>query len=200
MALEANPRDIKIVAIVVPVLIVAAFVYFWRNPKAQEIANLHTEIDTLTRAVEAAREDLREGTVESLRERVGEYERSLDLMRTLVPTKTEVPALLDEIAARAGRRGVDIGQFTPLGAEPGAPFDQDRYQLTVFGRYDELGEFLADVGSLRRIMVPRQLSLALANQGAANAYGDTSGALLEATFQLRTFVKPPQSGAGGESQ
>ena len=59
----------------------------------------------------------------------------------------------------------------------------------MIGRYDQLGEFLSDVASLQRIIVPVDLTLGAADMARAKALGDSSGALLEARFQIRTFVK-----------
>ena len=74
--------------------------------------------------------------------------------------------------------------------EPGpAPFETYKYQYSVVGRYDQLGEFLSDVASLRRIIVPVDLTLGAVQAQNAKALGDSSGALLEARFQIRTFVK-----------
>jgi len=69
----------------------------------------------------------------------------------------------------------------------------------VIGRYDQIGEWLADVASLQRIIVPQDVSMAAANQAAAKALGDTSGALLEAKLQIRTFVKSGSGAPEGES-
>ena len=57
----------------------------------------------------------------------------------------------------------------------------------------------ADVASLQRIIVPYDLSLDQAAMTAAKALGDTSGSLLEAKFQVRTFVKSstPEGQASG---
>jgi Tfp pilus assembly protein PilO len=72
----------------------------------------------------------------------------------------------------------------------------------VLGRYDDIGAFLSDIASLRRIMVPHQVSLTLATDQAQQAVGDTSGALLQAAFQLKAYVKRPalegEGGAGGD--
>ena len=74
--------------------------------------------------------------------------------------------------------------------EPGpAPFETYRYQYSVVGRYDQLGEFLSDVASLQRIIVPVDLTLSVVDVGKAKALGDSTGSLLEARFQIRTFVK-----------
>jgi type IV pilus assembly protein PilO len=80
-----------------------------------------------------------------------------------------------------------------------APFDTYKYQLSVIGHYDQIGEWLADVASLQRIIVPQEVSLGVANQQAAKALGDTSGALLEAKLQIRTFVKSGAGAPEGES-
>jgi Tfp pilus assembly protein PilO len=69
--------------------------------------------------------------------------------------------------------------------------------MSVIGHYDAIGAFLADVSSLQRIIVPYDLSVAAANSNAAKALNDTSGALLEAKFQVRTFVK--SASAEGEA-
>jgi Tfp pilus assembly protein PilO len=65
--------------------------------------------------------------------------------------------------------------------------------MSVIGRYDQIGAFLADVASLQRIIVPYAITVAVTNNQAAKALGDTSGGLLEAKFQVRTYVKSSSS-------
>jgi len=71
----------------------------------------------------------------------------------------------------------------------------------VYGHYDQLGEYLADVASLPRIVVPQDVTLSSAPPATAKLLGDTAGALLLAEFTIRTFVKssspPPPKAAGG---
>lgn len=178
----------------------AGFWYMWRTPKAEEIVLLKTEIDSLRATVDSARRDLASGTIESLRQRVANYEASLELMRLLVPLENEVPSLIDDIASRATLRGVRIQEINPQSVEAEGMFDRHRYRVSVVGHYDEISEFLADVASLPRIMVPYELTLGIAPLTAQIAYGDTTGALLQAQFQLRTFVKPPSTGGSGETE
>jgi type IV pilus assembly protein PilO len=80
----------------------------------------------------------------------------------------------------------------PLPVEAGpAPFDTYKYNMSVIGHYDQIGQFLADVASLQRIIVPYDVKLDQASLAAGKALGDTTGALLEAKFQVRTYVKAP---------
>jgi Tfp pilus assembly protein PilO len=151
-------------------------------------------LDSLILLTDSAKKLLASGSVEDLRRRLEGYRASLELMRRLVPDRNEVANLMDEISTRAKIRGVQVAQFQPLPTEPGpAPFVTYKYQYSVIGRYDQLGEFLSDVASLQRIIVPQNLSLATADAARAKALGDSSGALLEARFQIRTFVKTASS-------
>ncbi len=188
-------------AIFLAVIGAVAFWMYWRSPKEAELASIRVRADSLRARVDSARKDLAQGTVEALRQRVRDYEASLRLMRTLVPTGAEVPSLIDDVSARAKRRGVEIAEITPLSPEPGSPFETHRYRFAVIGHYDEIGEFLSDVASLRRIMVPFDVSITRASQTATATYADSSGALTQASFQLRTFVKsgaPADTSAGGQ--
>jgi len=147
------------------------------------ITTLHAETDS-------ARQQLAQGTMEDLRRRLDSYRVSLELMRRLVPERSEVPNLLDAISTRARIRGVTLANVAPISVTPGPiPFETQLYQLSVLGHYDRIGEFLADVASLERIIVPFDIRIFPANTTAAKALGDSSGAMLEAKFQIRTYVK-----------
>ncbi len=140
----------------------------------------------------SAKRERARGSVVDLRRRLETYRGSLSLLRRLVPERNEVPNLLDDISSRSRIRGVTLSTVVPLPVEAGpSPFDTYKYNMSVIGRYDQIGQFLADVASLQRIIVPYDLSLDQANANAAKALGDTSGSLLEAKFQVRTFVKSP---------
>jgi type IV pilus assembly protein PilO len=156
--------------------------------------------DTITRfeaATDSAKKELARGSIADVRKRLDSYRSSLMLLRRLVPERNEVPNLLDDISTRSKIRGVTLSQVVPQPVEPGpAPFDTYSYNMSVMGRYDQIGQFLADVASLQRIIVPYNLSVAAANASAAKALGDTTGALLEARFQIRTYVKSPTQEGG----
>jgi type IV pilus assembly protein PilO len=166
--------------------------FFWsygHQPKALKIAAASAEIDSLTAIVEAAKRDLASGTMEDLRRTVDAYKANLQVMRRLVPENNEVPKLMDDISTRIKVRGLTQGKFQPLGAEPGQPFDTYRYRYQVYGHFDQIGEFLADVASLPRIIVPQDLNLHPATPNTERLLSDTAGGLLEVDLVLRTYVK-----------
>jgi type IV pilus assembly protein PilO len=166
--------------------------------RAAHVVAVRDTITTLEAATDSAKKELAKGTVEDLRKRLDTYRGSLALLRRLVPERNEVPNLLDDISTRSKIRGVTLSQVVPLPVEAGpAPFDTYKYNMSVIGHYDAIGQFLADVSSLQRIIVPYDVSVAAANSNAAKALNDTSGSLLEAKFQVRTFVK--SASAEGEA-
>jgi type IV pilus assembly protein PilO len=153
--------------------------------------------DSITRfetATDSAKRELAKGTVADVRKRLETYRASLVLLRRLVPERNEVPNLLDDISTRSKIRGVTLSQVVPQPVEPGpAPFDTYKYNISVIGQYDQIGQFLADVASLQRIIVPYDVTVAAAQSSAAKVLGDSTETLLEAKFQIRTFVKAPNS-------
>jgi len=153
--------------------------------------------DTITKfeaATDSAKKELARGTVADVRKRLETYRASLVMLRRLVPERNEVPNLLDDISTRGKIRGVTLSQVVPQPVEAGpAPFDTYKYNMSVIGRYDQIGQFLADVASLQRIIVPYDVTVAAANSSAAKVLGDSTDALLEAKFQVRTYVKSPSS-------
>ncbi|HEV8380471.1 MAG TPA: type 4a pilus biogenesis protein PilO [Gemmatimonadales bacterium] len=180
--------------------------FFWtkkHTPDVEHINASNQESDSLERIIQRAQADMKRGTLEDLRRRVEEYQGSLELMRRLVPERNEVPTLIDDISTKAKVRGITLGKIQPLTPEPGSPFDTYRYRLEVYGHYDQIGEYLADVASLPRIVVPQDVILTSATPAVQKLLGDTAGALLLAEFSIRTFVKsaapppPPRPAAAG---
>ena len=166
------------------------FWMYWRNPKVVETSEIQFEVDSLQARIDTARSDLAEGTLEQLRATVEQFEVALEVMRELVPGQSEVVSLIDSVASRAQRRRVHLISINELPSELVPPFRVIRNQVTVLGPFDEVGEFLSDIASLRRIMVPYGVSLQVAQandlQGMLVEEGRT---YLRVTFSIRTFVK-----------
>jgi type IV pilus assembly protein PilO len=168
--------------------------------REERVVAIKDTIAQLQAGTDSAKRELARGSVDDLRRRLETYRGSLALLRRLVPERNEVPNLLDDISSRSRIRGVTLATVVPLPVEAGpTPFNTYKYNMSVIGRYDQIGQFLADVASLQRIIVPYDVTIDQANVSAAKALGDTSGSLLEAKFQVRTFVKSstPEGQASG---
>ncbi|HET9466454.1 MAG TPA: type 4a pilus biogenesis protein PilO, partial [Gemmatimonadales bacterium] len=125
----------------------------------ERVVAIRDTIARLEAATDSAKKELARGSVADVRKRLESYRGSLMLLRRLVPERNEVPNLLDDISTRSKIRGVTLSQVVPQPVEPGpSPFDTYSYNMSVIGRYDQIGQFLADVASLQRIIVPYDLT------------------------------------------
>jgi len=149
---------------------------------------LKNRLDSLNTQVTNARRDIATGAIQQLEARLAEYRASLDLMRTLVPAGAEINNLFDDVTSRIKVRGAKLSVFTPQGVESGSPFDTQRARISVEGSYDQIGEILADIASLPRIVVPYEISLARA-EGPRDTTANRAAQPLRASFIIRTYVK-----------
>jgi type IV pilus assembly protein PilO len=191
MAILPTDQRSQIMALLILVAGAGGY-FFWtkkHSPDISQLTSANQESDSLEKIVAAAKADLASGSIEDLRRRVEEYQGSLELMRRLVPERNEVPTLIDDISTKAKVRGVTLGKIQPLSPDVGQPFDTYRYRLEVYGHFDQIGEYLADIASLPRIVVPQEVTLSAASPAAQKLLADTAGALLLAEFSIRTFVK-----------
>jgi len=207
MAFMDNPRSAPALAILFAALIgyigytgdgLSLIGVTGAKGRAAQVAALQDTAKALEASIDSAKRELARGSIEDLRARVGEYRATLTLLRQFVPEQNEVPNLLDDISSRAKIRGVNLAAVVPQPVQAGpAPFDTYSYEMSVIGRYDQIGGFLADVAGLRRIIVPIEVKMASADLSKAKALGDTTKAMLEAKFKVRTFVK--SAGAADEN-
>ena len=152
--------------------------------------SLQRQVDSLDALVENAKRVVAQGAVAQLERRLAEYRASLDQMRQLVPAGEEMPNLFDDITSRAKVRGANVVNIVPANLESGAPFDTKRARVQVTGRYDQIGEYLADIAGLPRIIVPYDVHIERVASPTADTTLTRRGLLL-ATFQIRTYVTPP---------
>ena len=192
MAIGANmtKREQMLVSIaVVTVMLLGAFIYFIYSPKSTELSETGAHVDSLEASNKQAQQDVAKGSLDKLRSEAGEYGASLKVMRQLVPTSNEVPALLDDISTSARRVGLEIAGVEPLPVQPGDQFDTYRYKMSVIGSYHAVGRFLSNVGGLSRIVAPVTLDIKLHPSGDKTKRPPRKDeSLLDTNFQVQTYV------------
>ena len=211
MGMLDNPKSAPLIGVVIAGLIGYMF-YTGEVVKAigvegvpfkkEHIKTVQDSINFLEAQTDSVKRDLARGTIEDLKRKIESHRGTLTILRQLVPDRNEVPNLLDDISTRAKIRGVNLAEVVPQPVVGGpSPFDTYAYRMSVIGRYDQIGEFLADIASLRRIIVPYDVTIVSAAAAQAKALGDPTKAMLEAKFQIRTYVKgqaaQPEGGKGG---
>lgn len=194
--LPTNQRDQLMLFVgILGILIAGAYWYLMFEPKSVELGEMTTRLERLDATNQRAKALLARGTVEELRAESELLKGNLDLMRTLIPASNEVPALLDQIVGAARRTGLQQQSFVPGATVEGEVFDTYRYRMAFSGSYHQIGELLTAIGSLRRVIAPVNLSLAVST--APDREGSPSEQLLNATFDIQTYVVRTAPAEGG---
>jgi type IV pilus assembly protein PilO len=186
MAIFNSNRDKSMAAVIGVALAIgyAYYAYVW-SPKNEELNTTQAHVDTLQVMNQRAKSELAQGkTVEVIAE-AERYAQDLDVMRRLVPTGNEVPALLEQVSTAARRVGLDIADVQPEPLLSGDQYDAYKYRLTMRGNYHQIATLLANIGSLQRIVAPINLTLA-----PAGAIDPRKGKVqpLQALFEIQTYV------------
>ena len=186
----------------VSILALALIGLYWTyvfSPKGAALVEMTARVDTLDSRNNRARAELANGNIEAVKAEAERHARDLDVMRQLVPTGNEVPALLDQVSSAAKAAGLEVTAVKPEPIMIGAEFDTYRYSITVAGPYHSTASFLAAVGSLTRIMAPVNLGIDLQtgnNKAKLNRRGES---MLSTTFELQTYVAHSAPKAGGKA-
>lgn len=195
-----NQRDqlLAFVAFLALAGIGAFYMLVW-SEKDAELDLTQERVEALVATNDTAKREMARGTLRKLEAESEQLRRNLDVMRRLVPTGNEVPLLLDQVSNAARRAGLELADVQPEPVVRGAQFDAYRYRIAVIGDYHQVGEFLANVGSLTRIVTPMNLSLA-PTQARTSRRPREGQQFLEAKFQIQTYVaktRPAPGAAGG---
>jgi type IV pilus assembly protein PilO len=176
-----------LVAIIVAIgLAYAYYNYLW-TPKDEELNTSQAHVDSLVIVNQRAKSELAQGKTQEVKAEAERFANDLEVMRRLVPTGNEVPALLEQVSTAARRVGLDIADVTPLPLLAGDQYDAYKYRLSMRGDYHQIGTLLTNIGSLQRIVAPINLTLAPVTLPA----GSSKRARIqpvEARFEIQTYV------------
>jgi len=188
-----GPREKNLLGIAaLAVMAAGAYWYFLHRPRAIELADTRTRVERLQTENDRAKAEVAKGRPEEIRAQLAQYSQNLALIRTLVPTSNEVPALLEQVSTAARRVGLDLAAVTPQPVIKGDRYDTYRYSIDIAGNYHDLATFLTNVGSLTRIVAPLNLQLTQpSNPAAAKARAQKDASVVDARFLIQTYVSKP---------
>jgi len=186
--LPAKQRDqILLIVIVLALGSIGAYYMYLYQDKTDQIATLASHVARLDSLNERVKAEVKKGSVEKLKKEAKLYESDLVMLRQLVPSTNEVPALLEQVSTAARRAGLELSDVTPEGVQPGDQFDTYKYKIGVVGGFHAVAEFLTNVGSLQRIVAPMNVTLAVTS-GKGEKKPRRNESLLDAKLDIQTYV------------
>ncbi len=182
------------------VLLLALYPFhaFWYSGQREEVVASQARLETIETQNRRAQVIAARGGG-NMDETTALYERHVAALERLIPASEEVPGLLDDVAERARRSGVEQNRFNPEPVEQGAFYNKSSYEMAVVGEYHDVARFLTEVASLPRIVTTVELDLTPFDR--PEVFPEMESPVL-ATFRIETFVlpdalPPPAPGEGG---
>lgn len=172
------------------------YVYGPRAAELDERENRLAEIEAHNRRAEA-----RTANLDELRRGLERYERQLSALRQLVPERSEVARLYETIATESQTAGLELVSVNPTGAlaDSAGSYRRRSWEMSVEGRYHDVGRFLTGVASLDRIVRPSVESIELSG-GSGSSPGGGASPAVSVRMELETYVlapgAAPASGSG----
>lgn len=191
--LPQDPRDqYKVLGAIFVIGLGAAFYLYVWSPGSDRLTELQERIEQIeasNRMAEARMENL-----DAVRAELELGERQFAMLERLVPAEGEVPAIYEAIASESQSLGLELVNVTP--AEPMADsagyFLRQNWAMQVEGEYHDIGQFLTRVASFTRIVRPDVEEIRPSRET------NSGRQIVNARFQLETFVLPPGGTRVGE--
>lgn len=127
--------------------------------------------------------------LEAYRAQLAEMEQSLKSMLRQLPTRTEMPDLLEDISNTGLINGLTFDLFKPEGEAPREFYAVQPLSIRARGTYHQLGAFLSGVSALPRIVTVGNLKI---NAGAKTT--DEDELVLEANLNTYRYLDDDTGG------
>src|SRR5438034_10968421 len=107
--LPQDPRNQKLfITGVLAIGLVAVYQQLMWTPKHEELVGIQFHLDTLDSLNKAAKAEAAKGNAVQMRAEADAFDRQLQVLRRLVPTQNQVPALLESVSNGARRVGLEV--------------------------------------------------------------------------------------------
>lgn len=195
------PAPIKIVAIVIVSLLVAAGgVYYITLPQLDELDAMEKEEGNLRTAFENKQK--KAINLQDYRDQLAQIELSLGEMLKQMPTKAEVANLLVDISQTGLASGLEFKLFQPSGEVRKDFYSELPINIQVVGKYEELGLFVSGLAALPRIVTVHDVNMAPLGKDAKSGKEnkDSSQGLMSMSAIIKTYNEGEQDVAPKSEQ
>jgi Tfp pilus assembly protein PilO len=193
-----DPKVKRLLALAaVAALGVGAYWYLMWKPHHADTVIIAAHADTLVRDNELIKAAVKAGEEQRIREASARYAAELAVLRRLVPTSTEVNALIDGVSTAARVNGMEISNYAPAGEMPGDYFDSRKYAFVVTGPFHRVAEFLTAIGSFDQILVPMNVRMVPSGKQLDRRPAKDE-IFVDVNFEIMTYISktvPPTAAA-----
>ena len=181
----AWPQSVKIFFAALIVVVILFFGWYLKISSQQDDLNMAQQKEVALKK-EFSEKQAKVVNLAAYRKQLDDMKEMLQTMLRQLPSKTEMPDLLNDITQAALAAGIETELFQP-GPEVMKDFYAEKpIQLKMLGTYHQFGSFISNVASLPRVVIltMHDVSLRPAKPLAANS---ASGGELTLEGTVKTY-------------
>jgi type IV pilus assembly protein PilO len=154
---ELEPSRKLALAIVAPLLLVAAYWFFLLSPRLERTASVRRHIDDMLQERDRKAQEV--ALLPERQKEVEDLDRQLKIAMARLPDEKEIDDLLSSVSDLARSAGLDILVFRQKPETYQDFYAEVPVEMQVRGRYHDVGAFLDRVGKMDRIVTVRDLGM-----------------------------------------
>ena len=151
--------------ILAAIIILAAGAWFLIKPKMEELDAAKAQEQGLRTEFVAKQEKV--AALDAYKEQLEEMRKSFGSMLRQLPSKAEVPSLLNDISQTRIASSLEEELFRPQGEVPKDFYAEMPNQIVVIGNYHEMGAFVSGIAALPRIVTIDDVEIRPAGKSGA---------------------------------
>ena len=201
MALNTSDPKFQKAALIVLVVAAACYGYFAYvyGPKVEQIEEVESELKKVEQSVNTARAVVQASDTLLLQQELAKRQRELAMVEKLLPSKENLPELLEGVSRLGHQAGVDFALFEPQAPIQHEIYQERPYKLTLRGGFHQTARFLADVAGMEQIIKPMGLSMVRDLRESAGPKETVTAELTLSTY-LMISAQIQSSGQGGQEK
>ncbi|MCK9538149.1 type 4a pilus biogenesis protein PilO [Dokdonella sp.] len=164
------PKSVKVFfAAIIVVLILFLGWYLKISNQQDELESVRQKEVTLKK--EYSDKWAKAVNLDAYRKQLDDMKEMLQTMLRQLPSRTEMPDLLNDITQAALAAGIETQLFQPGGEVMKEFYAEKPIQLKMLGSYHQFGTFISNVASLPRVVILTMHDVSLRPSGTAKAPG-----------------------------
>ncbi|MCB1777671.1 MAG: type 4a pilus biogenesis protein PilO, partial [Candidatus Competibacteraceae bacterium] len=169
-------------AVLVIAVVLGAGYYFFTSDQLQQLETVKNEEQKLRK--EFIEKQRVAANLEAFRTQLADMEEKLSEMLGQLPTRTEMPNLLDDVSKTGKQNGLEFELFKPEAEQPKDFYAAKPITIKAKGTYHQFGAFVSGVAALPRIVTLENATLTKgSNSKGKRATNNQEPVEIQATLQ-----------------
>ena len=184
--LQNKPVQVLIALCLTAVILVAAYFAVFQG-QWDEYKTKQDEEETLK--TEYTAKSIRAANLENLEKELVLIEESIDVLLKQLPTEAEIPGLIQEMHQAAAKNNLTMSNVTPGQIVIEKPIERLPIAISVTGSYEQIAQFVRDIGKMSRIVTLANINLSSVDKSAKDDGSKLTFTATANTYKAMVFSK-----------